>query len=229
MDPLLTAEELEILRGVTTPTIANAIERFHLRGPAEGATDGTIKCVFPGMRPVIGYAVTLAIRSAQPNPQPQFTSRQPYWEHILKYPAPRLVVAQDLDQPPAGAYWGEVNSSIHWRLGCAGVITDGTVRDLDEVRMLGFPFLAAGISVTHAHCHLEAFDLPVTVGGMRVNPGDLVHADQHGAVVIPREVAHKLLAAVRAVELYERPIIQLCKSPDFSLPRLADLLKNETI
>ena len=138
-------------------------------------------------------------------------------------------MVEDLDDPPAGAYFGEVNSNIHKALGCIGIITDGCVRDIDEVRALQFPLWSRSIAVTHAHCHLEDFEIPVTVGGLRVNPGDLIHADRHGALVIPRNLAPNLIAAARAVEDYERPMINLAKSPEFSTEKLARLLEKETV
>ena len=223
----LCPEELEKLRTTTTPTIANAIERLKLRRNDEGYTNSTIRCFFPELEPIAGYACTAVIRSGRPNPQPKCgVSRRPYWEHILQSPAPRIAVVQDLDQPPAGAYWGEVNSNIHKRLGCIGMITDGTVRDLDEVRALGFPFFASAISVSHAYAHLEDFNVPVRVGGLDLRPGDLIVADKHGAILIPEGAERQVIAAVRDVELYERPMIDLCGSPEFSTRRLAELMEH---
>ncbi len=222
-------EELEKLRNITTPTIANAIERLKLRRNDEGYTDATIRCFFPELGPIAGYACTAVIRSRQPNPQPKYSSRRPYWEYILRCPAPRIAVVQDLDQPPAGAYFGEVNSNIHKRLGCVGVITDGTVRDLDESKALGFPFFAAGVSVSHAYAHLEDFDVPVRVGGLAVHPGNLIVADKHGAILVPAGAERQVIAAAKDVELYERPMIELCKSPEFSTERLAELLEHEGV
>ncbi|NWG12475.1 MAG: RraA family protein, partial [Acidobacteria bacterium] len=126
----LDPENLERLRNISTPTIANAIERLKIRRNDEGYTDATIRCFFPELGPIAGYACTAVIRSREPYPQAKYRSRRPYWEYILQSPAPRVAVVQDLDQPPAGAFFGEVNSNIHRRLGCVGVITDGTVRDL---------------------------------------------------------------------------------------------------
>src|SRR5206468_187305 len=126
-------------------------------------------------------------------------------------------VVHDLDEPRGqGAQWGEVQANIHRALGCAGVITDGSVRDLDEVRALGFQFAAAHISVSHAYVHMVDFGLPIKVGGLWVKPGDLIHADQHGAVTIPAEIAPRIPEAVVKVEADERKIISLCKSPTSS-------------
>jgi regulator of RNase E activity RraA len=225
----LTAAELDVLRGIPSPTIANALERFKVRGNCEGWTTGPVRCLFPELGAVVGYAVTLTVRSAPPIEKPKYPSRKPYWDHIAAYPAPRVVVAQELDQPSVGAFWGEVNANIHRALGCVGVITDGSVRDLDEVRRLGFHFWAAGVQVSHGYARLDDFNQPVTVFGMTVRPGDLIHADQHGAVIIPAEVARQVAAAAKVVEDRERPMIQLCSSPNFSTAKLAELLEHAII
>jgi regulator of RNase E activity RraA len=137
-----------------------------------------------------------------------------------------VIVVHDLDDPRGqGAQWGEVQANIHKALGCAGVITDGSVRDLDEVKALGFQFAAAHVSVSHAYVHMVDFGLPVKVGGLWVKPGDLLHADQHGAVTIPAEIADKIPAAVAKVEADERQIISICQSRDFSADRLKELYK----
>ena len=225
MDKPLTSQELDALRRINTPTVSNAIERLRVRSRDEGFTDGTIKCVFPEFPAIVGYAVTLRVRSGQPKPDEKVKSRKPYWDHIESIPAPRIVVAQELDQPPRGAFWGDVNANIHRALGCIGVITDGGVRDLDEVRALGFHFFAAEVSVSHAYARLEDFNVPVTIGGLTILPGDLIHADKHGAIVIPRGMGREVIAAAAEVEKYERPMIDLCKSSEFSTTKLARLLE----
>jgi regulator of RNase E activity RraA len=225
----LTTAELDALRHIPSPTIANAIERFKVRGNCDGWTHGPVRCLFPELGAAVGYAVTLTVRSAPPTAKPKYPSRKPYWDHIAAIPAPRIVVVQELDQPPAGAFWGEVNANIHRALGCVGVLTDGSVRDLDEVRRLGFQFWAAGVQVSHGYARIDDFNQPVTVFGLTVHPGDLIHADQHGALVIPAAVAREVAAAAKAVEDRERPMIQLCNSADFSTAKLAGLLENEVI
>jgi regulator of RNase E activity RraA len=224
MEKPLTHQELDALRRINTPTIANAIEALRVRPRDEDYTSGAIKCMFPEFSAIVGYAVTLTVRSGKPSGEAKALSRKPYWDHIATIPAPRIVVAQELDQPPRGAFWGEVNANIHRALGCVGVITDGGVRDLDEVRALGFYFFAAEVSVSHAYARLEDFNQPVTVGGLRVCPGDLIHADKHGAIAIPEGRAREVIAAAVAVEKYERSMIDLCKSADLSTTRLAELL-----
>jgi regulator of RNase E activity RraA len=145
---------------------------------------------------------------------------------VLSIPAPRVIVIHDLDEPRGqGAQWGEVQANIHKALGCAGVITDGSVRDLDEVRSLGFQFAAAHVSVSHAYVHMVDFGLPIKVGGLWVKPGDLLHADHHGVVQIPADIAARIPEAVANVEADERKIITTCQASGFSVDSLKALYK----
>jgi regulator of RNase E activity RraA len=217
---------IEALKKITSPSVANAIETFKVRPRNQGQMSSEIRALFPEMGPLVGYAVTAVIR-AEPEPlEGHRASTYGWWDYVLSIPAPRVVVVHDLDEPRGqGAQWGEVQANIHKALGCAGVVTDGSVRDLDEVRALGFQFAAAHISVSHAYVHMVDFGLPVKLSGLWVKPGDLVHADQHGVVAIPPEVAERIPEAVAKVEADERKIIDVCKSKDFSAQKLKDLYK----
>ena len=217
---------IEALRKITSPSVANAIETFKVRPRNQGQISSEIRALFPEMGPLVGYAVTAVIR-AEPEPLEGHRARTyGWWDYVLSIPAPRVVVVHDLDEPRGqGAQWGEVQANIHKALGCAGVVTDGSVRDLDEVRALGFQFAAAHISVSHAYVHMVDFGLPVKLGGLWVKPGDLIHADQHGVVTIPPEIAERIPEAVAKVEADERKIIDVCKSKDFSAQKLKDLYK----
>ena len=121
----------------------------------------------------------------------------------------------------------EVQSSIHRRLGCVGVITNGFVRDLDEVRALGFQYFAAGVCVSHAYVHLVDFGGPVKVGGLVVCSGDLMHADKHGVLNVPKEVSQDIPGAVAQIAQREQQIIATCSSPDFSLEKLRDVYESK--
>ena len=163
---------------------------------------------------MVGYACTATIHSAQPAPEPRNVDRRKYWEYVQAQKGPKITVVQDLSERSGGAYWGEVNSSIHRALGSLGVLTNGTVRDLEEVQLLGFHFFAAGVHVSHGYAQLEEFNRPVQVFSMLVQPGDLVHADRHGAVMIPAEVAHLVADAAANVERKEKPMLSACGAPD---------------
>jgi regulator of RNase E activity RraA len=217
---------IESLRKISSPSVANGIETFNVRPRSQGFMSSELRALFPELGPLVGYAVPALIR-AEPAPlQGHRASTFAWWDYVLSIPAPRVIVVHDLDDPRGqGAQWGEVQANIHRALGCAGVVTDGSVRDLDEVRGLGFQFAAAHVSVSHAYVHMVDFGLPVKVGGLWVKPGDLIHCDQHGAVTIPAEIADRIPDAVHKVEADERKIIGLCQSPTFSADALKELYK----
>ena len=214
----LTDEQLEALRDWPSPAISNAIETFGVRARNAGVMSPDIRCHFPEMRPIVGYAVTCTIRaSAPPDQDPEANvARGDWYAHIESVPAPRIVVVKDLDQPPVGSFWGEVNANVHRAFGCAGVVTDGGVRDMEEVRALGFQFLAKEVLVSHAYVHQVEVGVPVTVGGVTVRPGDLLHADLHGCIAIPHDIAAEVPAAAQLVEDRERVIIDYAQSPEFT-------------
>ena len=220
MDPI------QALRKISSPSVANGIETFNVRPRNQGFMSSEIRALFPELGPLVGHAVTALIR-AEPQPREGHrASTFAWWDYVLSIPAPRVVVVHDLDDPRGqGAQWGEVQANIHRALGCAGVLTDGSVRHLDEVRALGFQFAAAHVSVSHAYVHMVDFGLPVKVGGLWVAPGDLIHCDQHGAVTIPGEIADRIPEAVAKVEADERKIIGYCQSPAFSADGLKELYK----
>jgi regulator of RNase E activity RraA len=220
MEPL-APEALEILRQFNSPTVSNAIEVFNVRPRNQGFMNSEVRCIFPEMGVMVGYAVTAKIRAAERAAPGKAVPPSTHWEKIVQVPAPRVVVVQDLDDPPAvGSLWGEVNSNIHRALGCVGVVTDGGVRDIDEVRALGFHFFARAEIVSHAYIHTVETGTPVEVGGLRIQPGDLIHADRHGVLTIPREIAPKIAEGVQKMEDMERPIIQYCQSKEFTLEGL---------
>ena len=216
MEPL-TEEELSALRAWPTPAVANAIETFDVQPRNQGFMLG-IKCIYPDFEPMVGYACTATMLADLPATKRDRAATPAHWDNILNTPAPRVAVIQDLDQPRCiGSLWGEVNANIHKALGCLGVVTDGGVRDIDEVRDLGFHFFAADVIPSHAYVHLVDSGNPVKVGGLVVNNGDLIHADKHGVVVIPHEIARDVPEAAQKVEDRERRIIDYCKSPDFNI------------
>ena len=220
----LSKELIEALGKITTPTISNAIELSNVRPRSQGFMSPEIRCLFPDLGVMVGYAVTARFAAEQPACRPP--SRFAFWEHLLKVPAPRVLVLQDLDQPPGmGAFVGEVMATIHQRLGCVGVVTNGHLRDLDEAHALGFHFFAPGACVSHAYVDLIDFGTPVKVGGLVVQDGDLLHADKHGVISIPKEIAPGLPAAVSEIMQREERIIRLCKSPEFTLDGLKNVFE----
>jgi regulator of RNase E activity RraA len=218
----LTPEELEALRRYDAPTIANGIETFDVRPWNEGFMSPQIRCILPEMGIMAGYAVTGRIRAARKGEGSY--SRHGWWEAVLAVPAPRVIVLEDLDDPPVGAFWGEVQTNIHKALGCVGTVTNGGVRDLSEVRTAGFHYFAGSVMVSHAYVHLLDFGEPVSVGGVRVQTGDLIHGDQHGVQIIPPEIARDIPAACEKIIARERTIIDFCRSAAFSLEGLKKIV-----
>ena len=211
----LTQAKIDELKKYSTPTVCNAIELFKVRRRDEGFLLPHITCRFPDLGVMVGYAATATFRSREPASNLK-VDLEAYYEHVLSQPAPRILVAQDLDNPPIGALFGEVNASVHKALGCVGHVTNGGVRDLDECHRMGFHFFSGCIQVSHAYAHLEGSGRPVEFGGTIIHPGDLLHGDKHGMCIVPGIIADELAEACRAMEALERPLIILSSSPDFS-------------
>ncbi len=204
----LNAAQLEELRQFDSPTVCNAIQRFGLRAKTEGFMRSEIRAILRPERPFVGYAVTAKIRASTAPTDEQKELSFRYYEHVRSAQGPTIAVIEDLDPDPVGSLWGEVQVSTHLALGCVGVVTSGGVRDLDEVAALGFGCLARCVLVSHANVHVEAAACPVTVGGLLVQPGDLLFADQHGALLIPEAAAPELADACRAVQRAEEPMLE---------------------
>jgi len=220
MQQSLSTKQIEELKGFITPTISNAIELFNVRPCTEGFMRPGLHCHFPEMGPIVGYAATATLATQQPSAKPTA------WvdpESVLAQPAPRIFVAQDLDDKPIGALFGEVNATVHKALGCVGYITNGGVRDIDEVREIGFQLISSCVLVAHAYAHLEDVAIPVQVGGVTVNPGDLLHADQHGFCIIPPEVAPHLAEACSRLEEAEQLVMEVARSSAFTVTKCVQL------
>jgi regulator of RNase E activity RraA len=222
-DPL-SPDRLAELRLYSTPTVANAIETFNLQPRTAGFMSNQIRCIFPELGTMVGIAYTATIRASTAPPSGAAALRPAMWRDMETVPSPRVIVIQDLDDPPGvGAFWGDVQSNIHRALGCTGTVTNGSVRDLDEVRALSFHFFAGSIAVSHAYVHLVEVGVPVQVGGVTVHPGDVIHGDQHGVLSIPREIAGRISEGVEKVDRVERQMITYCQSPGFTREGLETL------
>ena len=202
---------IDALKKISSPSVANAIETFNVRPRNQGNMSSEIRTLFTELGPLVGYAVTAVIR-AEPQPlEGHRASTFGWWDYVLSIPAPRVIVVHDLDEPRGqGAQWGEVQANIHKALGCLGVVTNGSIRDIPMIAP-GFQMLAGSLSPSHAYTHVEDFGIPVTVHGMKVNSGDLIHADQHGAVVVPLEIIPKMKAALDDLNAREARIIKAAK------------------
>ena len=207
------------------PTLANAIETFDLRPRDVGFADSRIRCMFPELGRMVGFAATATILArGAPEAGWAGAGNDALYSHVRTIRAPRIAVVKDLDDPPAhGSLWGEVHATIFGALGCVGCVTDGAVRDLDEARRMGFHFFAAGPSVSHAYVRVETVGEPVEIGGLVIAPGDLLHADQHGVLKIPSEIAADLPAAADRVIESEQALLRWVRSSDFDPDRLAEM------
>ncbi|PKB66375.1 MAG: hypothetical protein BZY82_06090 [SAR202 cluster bacterium Io17-Chloro-G3] len=222
----VTAVQIKLIGEMQTCAVSNAIEGLNVRSRTEGFMTPDIKSMFPGMGAMAGHAVTAVIKASTPPSENMNFSRVTWVDEILKIPAPRVIVMKDLDHPNViGSFWGEVQSAIHTALDCVGVVTDGGVRDLDEMQEYGFNAFATTQLVSRANVHLVEANIPITIGGVTVSPGDILLGDKHGVISIPKEVVEDLPAAIAKVEAGEKEIIDVCKSGDFSPKRLKDILR----
>lgn len=219
-------ELMESLRAIDTPTISNAIETFKVRDRTEGFTGYDVRCLFPQLGTMLGYAVT-AICDNRPG---EVAGRQAFFEWlqaIRDAPKPVVCVFQDVSpDPKTSCYMGEVMATCAQKLGAIGLLTDGGVRDLAEVEALGFHYFAAGAVASHGNFAITKVGLPVKVSGVTIRPGDLVHADRNGALVIPDDTADGLPGAVETIRQREKRVLDYAQSSDFNVEALIDIMSH---
>ncbi len=213
----MVPEFLDLMSRVDTPTVCNAIEVVQGKRGFQGFTRGTMICTEPG-RAVVGYAVTAQIAALAPPTEPPEViraRRMAYYKAMHDAPKPSVAVIEDLDFPNCiGAYWGEINTTVHKGFGMAGALTNGVVRDLGDLPQ-GFPVIAGSIGPSHGYVHVRSIGEPVRVMGLEVRQGDLVHADRHGAVVVPAETMPRLAEAIRKLQATERLVLDPARRPGF--------------
>jgi len=191
---MLPLSELLKLKRWNTPTIYNGWEQITKKPRTSGFNLEETRDFMPEFGPMIGYAVTVTIKPSTPTSNPNAWAE--YRKYIASIPGPKIIVMQDLDKPNViGSFWGEVSANTHRTLGCVGVIIDGAIRDLDEMKSAGFKALARRLCVGHAYAAPISWGEPVEVFGTTVNPGDLIHADKHGFLIIPEEDQAGILQA----------------------------------
>jgi regulator of RNase E activity RraA len=208
---------LDTFRKYDTPTIVNSLELLDSSFRTSGFTTEQLVCADTSLPPLVGYARTATIRSStEVDPNTKRERSLAYYQYVSSGTGPCVSVIQDIDDIPGfGSFWGEVNTNIHNALGVAGVLTNGSVRDLD-VLAPGFQVLAGKIGPAHAYVRVEETGIPVEIFGMKVQHNDLVHADRHGAVVIPAELAKDLPNAIDLMIRREKVILDACKRDDFN-------------
>jgi regulator of RNase E activity RraA len=225
---ILAAVDLEKLKALDTCIASNAIERLHVRLRNEGFVSGAVRCLFPRLAPMVGYAATARVRSAAPPLAGNrcYYDRMDWWNYVASVPYPRVMVLEDVDHKPGlGAFAGEIHAAIGLALDCVGCVTNGAVRDLPAVEAAGFHLFAGNVSVSHSYAHIIDFAEPVEIGGLRIRSGDLLHGDRHGVLTVPPEVAAAIPAEATKILAEERALTDFCRSPEFSLEELAKRLR----
>lgn len=218
--PAISDATLEFLRGVDSPTIANAVETFDLRDRCDGFIGGAVECQFPELGVMVGRAVTVTMTSA-----PGTTaSRDGYWrmwDALDASEAPAVLAIQDVSgEPHRCAYAGEMMATLAQRLGAVGMVTDGALRDVDEVRAIGFHYFMRFPVVSHGNFEIVAVNQPIELDGQRVAPGDLLHGDRNGIVIIPDAALDGMETAVAGIRERERAQLAYMRSDEFSLAGL---------
>jgi regulator of RNase E activity RraA len=216
-----TGQLFEHLRRFDTPTIANALEIALGGRSISGFTRRTLIASNPKLPPIVGFAKTASIRCSTPfDPPARRQKLLAYYDYVAQPRQPSIAVIQDIDsQPGLGAFWGEVNTHVHWGLGCIGAVTDGSMRDLDAMHPQ-FQCLAGTLSPSHAWVQVVDFGEPVEVLGLVVKDADIVHADRHGAVVIPAGALKKMPAAIDLMARREKVVLDAARQPGFSVEKL---------
>jgi regulator of RNase E activity RraA len=211
------------LRAFDTPTICNALELVAPERRDTGFTSRPFVCAFPSLTPIVGVARTATIRARErpETPMPELKRRRlGYYAYVAAGELPRIVVIEDLDPEPGfGAFWGEVNTAVHKGLGVLGCVTNGSIRDLDMIAT-EFQLLAGLVGPSHAWVRVESFGEPVTVHGLQVVHDDVIHADRHGAVVIPSAALPDLAQAIDLCTRREAPVIAAARASGFGIDQL---------
>jgi 4-hydroxy-4-methyl-2-oxoglutarate aldolase len=219
----LSAMDLERLRAFDTCTVSNAVERLSTRLRNEGFVSGAIRCRFPELPPMVGFAATGRVRTISPPMTHRcYYDRMDWWNYVASLPKPRVMVVQDADAKPGlGAFIGQIHASIGVALDCVGCVTNGAARDLPGVKALNFHLFTGRVSVSHSYAHIIDFGEPVEIGGLKIRSGDLLHGDRHGVLNIPLDVATEIPEEAAKVLVEEKGLIDFCRSPEFSLEELA--------
>lgn len=208
-----------------TPTVCNAIEVVEGKRGFDQFTRGTMLSSAPEEGAIVGYARTAKISAiAPPSEAPEVIKarRMDYYRHMASGPRPAIAVVEDVDGADAiGAYWGEINTTIHKGFGLNGALTNGVMRDLGDLPE-GFPVIAGSIGPSHGFVHVKEIATPVTIFGLTINDGDFVHADRHGALVVPAQHMGKLEAGVRKLLETERIILDAAKGNDFDFAKFEE-------
>lgn len=223
---------LQELAALDTCTVANAIDSLDVRLRNEGyCTTDKLCCHFPTLPPMVGFAVTLRVRSGNPPMAGgSYLERTDWFAELERLPRPHVLVIEDMDhRPGTGAFVGEVHAHILKALGCVGVVTNGAVRALHAIQPLSMQVFSGTVSPAHAYIHVVHFETAVKVAGLQIRPGDLLHGDQHGVIRVPKTVATEVPEAAAQLVAEERRIIAECHNPNTTPAQLAEMLRRRRI
>jgi regulator of RNase E activity RraA len=223
-----TKDEFEFLRSIDTPTVCNLIEMVAPERRGAFYTVKHLHCPFPDLPPMVGFAKTVTIKAKDAIPlDASYTQRRlDYLDYVASQPAPGIMLIEDLDGEHVGygAFWGEVQSNVHKGLGCLGTVTNGSIRDIPQIPE-GFQMLAGSIGPSHAYVHVVEIGCPVTIHGMAAKSGDLIHADRHGAVVVPMDKIAAMKPALETLLAREAKIIAAAKAPGVTADKIKAAMK----
>ena len=227
LSPELSPEIWNALLALDTPTVCNALEIVNPGRRARGFNIRPFVCVRPSLPPILGFARTVRIRAAH-KPARRMDA-DGYYSYIAEGgPTPSIAIIQDVDDTPGyGAHWGEVNTNIHFGLGCLGVVTNGSVRDIPDSQAQ-FQMLAGMINPSHAFVNVVDWGGDVNVHGMEVSDSNLIHADMHGSVVVPVEDAEAIVDEAKKIIARERVVIEASQKPGFNMGKLREAWKGQT-
>ena len=223
---MLSESQFAFLRSIDTPTVCNLMEIVAPERRGAGYTVHHLHCPFPDLPPMVGFAKTVTIRARDAVSGPSYMQKRlDYLDYVAAAPNPSVVVIEDKDEPAGhGAFWGEVQSNLHQALGCLGTVTNGSIRDIPAIAE-GFQMLAGSIGPSHAYVHVVEFGGPVTVHGMAVKSGELIHADRHGAIVVPIETIDGMQTALDGLSKQEAKIIAAARSPGVTVETIKAALR----
>jgi len=215
---ILTTTQLDALKAIDTPTICNAIERFKVRNDVTGFTGMDIHCFYPQLGVTIGYALTMTVDSTTPDVKRDDQAWKDWVRAMAAAPKPMFLVFQDVGlNPEKSAHMGDIMASLAHRLGAVGLLTNGGVRDLLEVEQIGFQYFAAGAVASHGNPRLLQVNIPVTIDGLQIEPGDLLHGDLNGVTKIPAEIAAQTAEMALKIRQEEAELLAYIHSPEFNV------------
>ena len=219
--PRLTVEQIEALRLIDSPTVSNAIEHFGVRPRVDGYAGWELRCAFPELGTMLGYAVTCTADSTTASRRDE-RGLMRLWGAVEAAPKPAVIVIKDIGpERHRSCHMGEVMATTAKALGAVGCMSDGGLRDVVEVRALGgFQYFCPGFVVSHGNAVICEVNVPVTLDGLAVNAGDLLHGDVNGVLTIPDMIADRLAAQAQQVRLTERDVLDFVKRPGLSVERL---------